>query len=104
MLAIGRALMTNPDLILMDEPSEGLSPMLVLQIERIMKRLREEGRSVLLVEQNFGLALSVGEEIHILTSGKVVYRGSPKELICEREILDRQLGISVDSLSCDLPA
>jgi branched-chain amino acid transport system ATP-binding protein len=104
MLAIGRALMANPDLILMDEPSEGLSPMLVLQIEKIMKSLREQGRSVLLVEQNFGLALSAADEIHILTSGKVVYRGSPKELICEREILDRHLGISVDAPSCDIPA
>ena len=78
--------------------------MLVLQIEKIMKSLREQGRSVLLVEQNFGLALSAADEIHILTSGKIVYHGSPKELIGEREILDRQLGISVDSLSCDLPA
>lgn len=104
MLAIGRALMANPDLILMDEPSEGLSPMLVLQIEKIMKSLREEGRAVLLVEQNFGLALSAADEVHIITSGKIVYHGAPKELICEREILDRQLGISVDSLSCDLPA
>jgi branched-chain amino acid transport system ATP-binding protein len=103
MLAIGRALMANPDLILMDEPSEGLSPMLVLQIEKIMKSLQEQGRSVLLVEQNFALALSAADEIHILTSGKIVYHGSPKELVCEREILDRQLGISVDSLSCDLP-
>jgi branched-chain amino acid transport system ATP-binding protein len=104
MLAIGRALMANPDLILMDEPSEGLSPMLVLQIEKIMKSLREQGHAVLLVEQNFALALSVADEIHILTSGKIVYHGSPKELIGEREILDRQLGISVDSLSRDLSA
>jgi branched-chain amino acid transport system ATP-binding protein len=103
MLAIGRALMANPDLILMDEPSEGLSPMLVLQIEKIMKSLREQGRAVLLVEQNFGLALSAADEIHILTSGKIVYHGTPKELIGEREILDRQLGVSVDSAVYELP-
>jgi branched-chain amino acid transport system ATP-binding protein len=104
MLAIGRALMANPDLILMDEPSEGLSPMLVLQIEKLMKNLRGQGHAVLLVEQNFALALSVADEIQILTSGKIVYHGSPKELLGEREILDRQLGVSVDSLSCDPPA
>jgi branched-chain amino acid transport system ATP-binding protein len=104
MLAIGRALMANPDLILMDEPSEGLSPMLVLQIEKLMKNLRGQGHAVLLVEQNFALALAVADEIQILTSGKIVYHGSPKELIGEREILDRQLGVSVDSLSCDPPA
>jgi branched-chain amino acid transport system ATP-binding protein len=104
MLAIGRALMANPDLILMDEPSEGLSPMLVLQIEKLMKNLRGQGHAVLLVEQNFALALSVADEIQILTSGQIVYHGSPKELICEREILDRQLGVSVDSLSYGPPA
>jgi len=103
MLAIGRALMANPVLILMDEPSEGLSPMLVLQIEKIMRSLREQGCSILLVEQNFGLAMVVADRVHIMTSGKIVYQGTPQELLCEKATLDRYLGISVDSAVCELP-
>jgi branched-chain amino acid transport system ATP-binding protein len=103
MLAIGRALMANPILILMDEPSEGLSPMLVLQIEKIMRRLREQGCSILLVEQNFGLAMAVADRVHIVTSGKIVYQGSSQELLCDKATLDRHLSISVDSAVCELP-
>ncbi len=93
MLAIGRALMANPDLILMDEPSEGLAPRLVLQIEGIMDRMRARKHSILLVEQNTGLAMSVADYIHVITSGKIVYSGTPDELRCEAEILDRHCGI-----------
>jgi len=93
MLAIGRALMANPDLILMDEPSEGLSPVLVKQIEEIMRSIREQGHSILLVEQNFGLAMAVADDVYVITSGRIVYHGSPGELAGQAEILDRHLGI-----------
>ena len=71
MLAIGRALMANPELILMDEPSEGLSPRLVLQVQEIMQRLRARGHAILLVEQNLQLALSVADEVYVLSVGTV---------------------------------
>lgn len=93
MLAIGRALMANPDLILMDEPSEGLAPMLVRQIEDIMQSIRQQGHSILLVEQNFGLAMAVADYVYVITSGHIVYQGTPDELAREAEILDRHLGI-----------
>ena len=93
MLAIGRALMANPDLILMDEPSEGLAPVLVSQIGEIMRSIREQGHSILLVEQNFGLAMEVADYVYVITSGHIVYQGIPEELEAETEILDRHLGI-----------
>jgi branched-chain amino acid transport system ATP-binding protein len=93
MLAIGRALITNPDLILMDEPSEGLAPLLVTQIAAIMRRLRDQGHAILLVEQNLGLALAVADEVHILTAGRIVYRGRADDLAGNPEALNRHLGI-----------
>ena len=79
MLAIGRALMANPELILMDEPSEGLSPRLVQQAQEIMQRLRTRGHAILLVEQNLQLALSVADEIYVLSSGRFVFQGTPAD-------------------------
>ena len=73
MLAIGRALMANPALILMDEPSEGLSPKLVQRVEEIMRGLRASGHAILLVEQNLALALSVADRIHVISSGRFVF-------------------------------
>ena len=93
MLAIGRALMANPDLILMDEPSEGLAPVLVSRIGEIMKSIREQGHSILLVEQNFGLAMDVADYVYVITSGRIAYEGTPDELEGETEVLDRHLGI-----------
>ncbi|MFQ5830465.1 MAG: ABC transporter ATP-binding protein [Candidatus Methylomirabilia bacterium] len=93
MLAIGRALMPNPELILMDEPSEGLAPVLVRQLEEIMQGIRQQGHSILLVEQNFGLAMAVANYVYVITSGRIVYHGVPGELAGEAEILDRYLCI-----------
>jgi branched-chain amino acid transport system ATP-binding protein len=93
MLAIGRALMANPDLILMDEPSEGLAPVIVEQIGEIMKSIGRQGHSILLVEQNFGLAMDVADDVYVITSGRIVYHGTPDALEKETEILDRHLGI-----------
>jgi len=99
MLAIGRALMANPDLILMDEPSEGLAPRLVQQAGEIMKRLRTQGHAILLVEQNLALALEVADYLYVIASGKFVFRGTPAELGRETEILDRHLGVAASKLA-----
>jgi branched-chain amino acid transport system ATP-binding protein len=94
MLAIGRALMANPSLILMDEPSEGLSPKLVQRVEEILRGLRASGHSILLVEQNLALALSVADSIHVISSGRFVYHGTPDELSANASVLDNHLGVS----------
>ncbi len=94
MLAIGRALMANPEVILMDEPSEGLSPRLVQQVQEIMRRLRARGQTILLVEQNLELALSVADAVCVLSAGRFVFQGTPDALRHETAILDQHLGIS----------
>jgi branched-chain amino acid transport system ATP-binding protein len=93
MLAIGRALMANPDLILMDEPSEGLAPLLVRHLGEIMRGLRDQGHSILLVEQNFNLAMAVAEHVYVITSGRIVFEGPPSRLAAQPDILHRHLGI-----------
>jgi len=94
MLAIGRALVANPDLVLMDEPSEGLSPRFVLHVGEIMKRMRSLGHAILLVEQNLALALSVADHVHIIASGRFVFSGTPEELKSRPDVLDEHLGVS----------
>lgn len=94
MLAVGRALMANPDLILMDEPSEGLSPKLVQHVGAIMTSLRDHGHAVLLVEQNFALAMSVADYVHVVSSGRFVFEGSPRLLEASPEVLDQHLGVA----------
>jgi len=94
MLAIGRALMANPDLILMDEPSEGLAPKLVQHVAAIMRALRAHGHAVLLVEQNFALAMSVADYIYVVSSGRFIFEGSPQQLEALPEILDQHLGVA----------
>jgi branched-chain amino acid transport system ATP-binding protein len=76
MLAIGRALMTNPDLLLMDEPSEGLAPLIVQKIGQIIVQLKEDRFSILLVEQNYPMAMSVADYAYIISKGKIVYHGT----------------------------
>lgn len=94
MLAIGRALMANPELILMDEPSEGLSPRLVLQVQEIIRRLRDRGHASLLVEQNLELALSVADEVYVISAGRFVFQGTPSDLAKAPHVLDQHLGVS----------
>jgi branched-chain amino acid transport system ATP-binding protein len=93
MLAIARALMTNPDLLLMDEPSEGLAPILVEQLGDDLLRIKEEGFTVFLVEQNLGLALEVADDMYILDRGKVVFHGSPEELAGNQQLQELYLGV-----------
>jgi branched-chain amino acid transport system ATP-binding protein len=93
MLAIGRALMTNPDLLLMDEPTEGLAPLLVREVGRAIGELKREGLSILLVEQNLPLALSVVDRVHILSRGQIVHSGSPAALAADDVVKSRYLGV-----------
>lgn len=93
MLAIARAMIGNPQLLLMDEPTEGLAPVLVLTVSDIISRLKQEGFSILLVEQNMPFALKVGNYVHILNRGRVVYSSSPQGLLENPEVQRRFLGI-----------
>jgi len=93
MLAIGRALMTNPDLLLMDEPSEGLAPILVQLLRDKILELKASGLPIFLVEQNLGLALAVADEVYLMESGQIVYQGHPDELDANEEIKHKYLGV-----------
>ena len=93
MLAIARALMTNPELLLMDEPTEGLAPLLVREVGRVIASLKAEGLSILLVEQNLPMALRVADHVHVLSRGRVVYSSSPDALWQNEEIKSRYLGL-----------
>jgi len=95
MLAIARALMTNPDLLLMDEPSEGLAPLLVQRLREELTELKTSGLSILLVEQNVRLALAVADHVHIIERGRIVYQGRPAELQAERATMQKYLGVGV---------
>jgi branched-chain amino acid transport system ATP-binding protein len=94
MLAIGRALMTNPDLLLMDEPSEGLAPVIVLELSHIIAQLKENGLSILLVEQNVAMALELSDYAYVLSRGEVVYESEPKELRDNEELKNKYLGVA----------
>jgi len=93
MLAIGRGLMTNPDCLIMDEPSEGLAPIIIQGVWEAITRLKEEGLSILLVEQNASLALKLVDYVHVMSKGKVVYSARPEELQANEDIRSRFLGI-----------
>jgi branched-chain amino acid transport system ATP-binding protein len=92
MLSIGRALMTNPDLLLLDEPSEGLSPLMVREVIKIIKRLKEDGLSMLLVEQNLAMASELADYVYILNKGTLVFEGSSEEF--DNEVRNKFLSLS----------
>jgi len=93
MLAIGRALMTNPDCLIMDEPSEGLAPIIIQGLWEAIGKLKEEGLSILLVEQSAHLALKLVDYVHVMSKGQVVYSGKPDALKANDEIKSSYLGI-----------
>jgi branched-chain amino acid transport system ATP-binding protein len=93
MLAIGRALMTGPRIILMDEPTEGLAPVAVENVENILGTLRKEGLGILLVEQNLYSAMAVADRVYILETGRVVWEGLPATLMADQSVLHQYLGI-----------
>ncbi len=94
MLAIGRALMSNPELLLLDEPTEGLAPLLVREVGRVLDELKRGGLSILLVEQNLGLAIGVADRVHVLSRGQIVHAGTPGELMRDEDVKTRYLGVT----------
>jgi len=94
MLSIGRALMTNPDLLLLDEPSEGLAPLVIQEISRVIEQLKGS-LSVLLAEQNLPMALKMADYVYVISKGTVVYEATPQELQSNEEVKSKHLGVSV---------
>ncbi len=93
MLTIARALMTNPDLLMLDEPSEGLAPIVVQEVYRVIGRLKEAGQSILVVEQDFGMAMSVADYAYIMSKGEMVYHSEPKDLVDNESVKAQYLGV-----------
>jgi branched-chain amino acid transport system ATP-binding protein len=93
MLAIGRALMGNPRVLLMDEPSEGLAPLIVAEVARTIAQLKEQGQSIVLVEQNVRMALELADEAVILNTGRVAFSGSAASLRDNHALITQHLGV-----------
>jgi branched-chain amino acid transport system ATP-binding protein len=93
MLSIGRALMLNPTMILLDEPSEGLAPLIVQEIVVILQQLKKEGMGVLLVEQNLGVALELGDVHYVLSKGAVCFTGDSETLRNDEQVLSEHLSV-----------
>ena len=94
MLAIGRALMGNPRVLLMDEPSEGLAPVIVAELGRTIARLKQEGQSILLVEQNVNLAFALADDVVLLNTGRVVFAGTAGEVRNDHALIGQHLGVA----------
>lgn len=97
MLAIGRALMSRPELMILDEPSLGLSPLLVSEIFNIIKTINERGTTILLVEQNARKALSVAHHAFIMETGRIVLEGPPEKLIQNEDVQEFYLGVKTET-------
>ena len=93
MVAVGRGLMALPKLLMFDEPSLGLAPILVREIFAVIKRIREEGVTVLIVEQNVKQTLDVADRAYVLETGKVVMQGSGRELLNDQHVKTAYLGL-----------
>jgi branched-chain amino acid transport system ATP-binding protein len=93
MLAVGRALMTNPQILLMDEPSEGLAPVIVERVAEVIRGLRGQKLSILLVEQNYKLGVDSADYVYILSKGVVVWDGKPADLEAEPKVRQTHLGV-----------
>ena len=93
MLTIARTLMGNPELLLLDEPSEGLAPLIVAEVGRTIRRLKEEGQSIVLVEQNRHLALEVADQAVILNTGRCVFAGSAADVLNNEALVAQNLGV-----------
>ncbi|HZN30252.1 MAG TPA: ABC transporter ATP-binding protein [Xanthobacteraceae bacterium] len=93
MLAIGRALMGNPRVLLMDEPSEGLAPQLVAEVGRTIAQLKAEGQSIVLVEQNIKLTLNLADDVVIINTGQVVFQGTADQIKLNDAMISQHLGV-----------
>ena len=97
MLTIARAMISNPDLMMIDEPTEGLAPLIVEEIAEILRRLQRDGATILLVEQNYQLSLSLSDNqrAYILEKGQVKMSGTPKELQACQDDVEQCLGVKL---------
>ena len=95
MLAVGRALVSNPRLLLVDEPSQGLAPLVVEELYRMLGELKQTGVAILLVEQNALLALRLADRAYVLDSGRVVHAGSAAELAADQTRIRARMGLEV---------
>jgi len=93
MLAIGRALMGNPRVLLMDEPSEGLAPQIIAEVGRTIAQLKAEGLSIVLVEQNIKLTLDLADDVVIVNTGRIVFSGSADEVRTDEQRIAQHLGV-----------
>ncbi len=93
MLTIGRTLMGNPDLVLVDEPTEGLSPIMVDAVVGILREINKEGRSVLLVEHSIDVALELADHTYVMSKGKIVFQGTPREFRANEEVIRKYLEV-----------
>ena len=93
MVVIGRALMGNPDVLLLDEPSEGLAPLIVAEVSRGIAKLKSEGLSIVLVEQNFKLAMDLADDIVVLNTGEVGFSGTHAEVQAAPDLVTHHLGL-----------
>jgi len=93
MVAIGRALMSNPELLLMDEPTEGLAPLMVREIARLLVELKQKHQSILLVEQSLPLALEIADRIYVMSKGRIVFEGTPQALFENDDVKKQYLGL-----------
>ena len=93
MLATGRGLISRPKLLLMDEPSEGLAPLLVRHLGGIIQSFKKQGLTILLVEQKLSFALEVADYVYVMSKGKIVYHSTPDDLWQNEEVKARHLGI-----------
>ncbi|HEX2199934.1 MAG TPA: ABC transporter ATP-binding protein [Burkholderiales bacterium] len=93
MLAIARGLMTNPDCLIMDEPTEGLAPIIIQAVWQIIRKLKDQGLSILLVEQNAALALQLVDYVHVMSKGRVVHSSTPQALQGDEAVKSKYLGI-----------
>jgi branched-chain amino acid transport system ATP-binding protein len=96
MLSIGRALLLNPKLLILDEPSQGLAPLIVREVFRIVSRMRDEGISVLLVEQNARMSLEIADHAYVLDDGNIVYSGPASELAADEARVQALAGASAE--------
>jgi branched-chain amino acid transport system ATP-binding protein len=99
MLSIGRALLINPKLLILDEPSQGLAPLIVREVFRVVSKMRDEGISVLLVEQNVRMSLEISDQVYVLDDGKVIYTGPAAELAKDEERVRAMAGASAEEWS-----
>ena len=95
MLAIARALVARPSFLIMDEPTEGLAPVLVAEVANVIRRLKDEGTSILLAEQNAAFAVKVADHVHVMSKGQVVHSSDPIALWNNEDVKTRLLGVPV---------